>query len=82
MPHFVIEFQATLDGAQIERGQIGSSSSTNDYSPNTVKGVITQHYKQLFPNVKHIAVVLVNVKTVTIEDYVVAAKSFIRLSKS
>lgn len=82
MGHFVIEFIATINGLQVERGKIGSvSGDENDYQPNSVKKTIEQHYRNIIPDAKSVAVVLHNVQKVSSEQYYEQSKSFIRLGQ-
>lgn len=77
MPHFLITFRATINGSHTETGLVGSSTPDSDHRPNTVKRTIEEHFRKKFPTAKQVAVVLLDIKPVTQEEYYSASKDFI-----
>lgn len=76
MNHYIVDFQVTIDGKKIESGTIG----TTDYKPHMVKKIVEDQFRRNIPHANSIAVVLINKKIVSTEDYIKASKNFLQIS--
>ena len=76
MNHYLINFQATIDGNEIKTGTTGITSHTTDYKPEIVKRAIEAHYRKKTPHANSIRVVILDHTLVSGEDYIRAAKDF------
>jgi hypothetical protein len=66
MDYFLIAFQANIDGTEIETGLLGA---TPYYDPNTFKNKATRRGRLKHPNARQVAIVAMDVKPVTSEEY-------------
>lgn len=78
MYYFVVHYIAHIEGNQVG-GTIGSTSSTKDYKPNTVKTTLIEHYKKKYPD-NRISVTFPNVQEVNNEAYIESSRNFIDLN--
>jgi hypothetical protein len=75
--HYIIYFQATIDGKEIKTGTIGARSHTTDYKPQIVKRTIEDQYRRKIPHANSISVVIIDKKLVSGDEYIRAAKDFL-----
>jgi hypothetical protein len=70
-----------VDGTNIESGTAGVASPTvNDHHPNLVKNTVSKQYRAKYPNAKHVAVVILEAKKVSKDEYYAASPSFIPIT--
>lgn len=67
---------ATVNG----KTHTGTIGATGDYNPNAVKRVVSEQYRIDYPDAKNVAVVILDVKEVSSEQYKEASKSMIHLT--
>jgi hypothetical protein len=80
MNHYIIHFQATIDGKEIKTGTTGITSFHTDYKPEIVKRSIEAQYRKKTPHANSISVVILDAKLVSAEDYIRYGKDFLDVS--
>jgi hypothetical protein len=80
MHYFIITFRGIVDGQNVSGGDVGTTSTSSDYKPNTVKQNIKDFLKRKYPTSKTVDAVFPKVEEVSEERFKEASKYFFDLS--